>query len=96
MIAKSDNMANTTGTQDGLDFHNRMAFSTPDTDQDMWTYGNCAADYAAGWWYEQCHRANLNGKMAPSASVDYEQMSYNDGDAWKMISRSEMKMIRVA
>ena len=96
MIAKSDNIANTTGTQDGLDFHNRMAFSTADTDQDNWAYGNCAAEYAAGWWYDKCRRVNLNGKMATSASVDVEQMSYKDGDEWKMISWSEMKMIRVA
>ena len=96
MIAKSDNMANTTGTEHGLNYHNRMAFSTPDTDQDMRADGNCAAKYAAGWWFKTCYRANLNLKMATSASVDAYQMTYNDGDAWIMISRSEMKMIRVA
>ena len=89
-------MQNTTGTDSGLEGHNRMAFTTYDRDQDMLTTGNCAIIHTAGWWHKECHKANLNGKMATSATVNYGQMSFHDGKGWKMISWSEMKMIRVA
>lgn len=36
-------------------YHNRRAFSTPDT-------GNICAEIShAGWWFHQCFSANLNG-----------------------------------
>ena len=95
MVAKSDTMQNTTGTDHGLEGHNRMAFTTYDRDQDVYA-GNCAILYPSGWWHRDCHTANLNGIKATSASVNYVQMSFRDGNGWKMISWSEMKMIRVA
>ncbi|XP_063725769.1 microfibril-associated glycoprotein 4-like, partial [Symsagittifera roscoffensis] len=48
MVAKSENMRNTTGTNDGLAYHNGRAFSTTDRDQDEFDGGNCAAATGGG------------------------------------------------
>ncbi|KAL9967876.1 hypothetical protein ACROYT_G026176 [Oculina patagonica] len=47
---------------DSLAYHNSMAFSTKDRDNDRWS-GHCAATNNKGaWWYNQCHHSNLNGQ----------------------------------
>ncbi|XP_077969666.1 microfibril-associated glycoprotein 4-like [Styela clava] len=47
---------------DSLDYHNAMKFSTKDQDNDR-NSGNCASEYnSGGWWFNSCHRSNLNGK----------------------------------
>ena len=46
---------------DSLAYHNNMAFSTKDRDND-WYGGHCAVIYTGAWWYRHCHRSNLNGK----------------------------------
>ncbi|XP_062601509.1 fibroleukin-like [Saccostrea cucullata] len=38
-----------------------MYFSTPDSDNDGWPSGNCAATWRGGWWFNSCRRAFLNG-----------------------------------
>ncbi|XP_029442895.1 fibrinogen-like protein 1 [Rhinatrema bivittatum] len=40
--------------------HKGMKFSTPDKDNDNYE-GNCAEEEQAGWWFNRCHSANLNG-----------------------------------
>ncbi|XP_038611155.1 fibrinogen-like protein 1 [Tachyglossus aculeatus] len=40
--------------------HRKMKFSTWDRDNDNYE-GNCAAEDKAGWWFNRCHSANLNG-----------------------------------
>nr|XP_057943793.1 fibrinogen like 1B isoform X2 [Doryrhamphus excisus] len=40
-----------------------MQFSTRDQDNDRYTQGSCAQENNAGWWYNRCHVANLNGKF---------------------------------
>ena len=98
MVAKSEHMRNTTGTNTGLDYHNGMAFTTTDRDQDL-VSGNCAALYGGGgWWYKNCHRVNLNGRMATSDEINTRQMIFKNEDVgvgWKMLSSSEMRIIRV-
>jgi len=46
---------------DSLTYHNNMAFSTKDKDNDKWST-NCAASFGGAWWYESCHYSHLNGQ----------------------------------
>jgi len=41
--------------------HNGVRFSTVDQDNDNNPTEFCAKSYHGGWWYNQCHSANLNG-----------------------------------
>ena len=47
---------------DSLAYHNNMAFSTKDRDNDINSFGNCARHFTGAWWYKNCHESNLNGK----------------------------------
>ncbi|KAK7926178.1 hypothetical protein WMY93_008488 [Mugilogobius chulae] len=42
---------------------NGMQFSTRDQDNDRFHQGSCAQENQAGWWFNRCHAANLNGKF---------------------------------
>ena len=45
---------------DGLSYHNRMKFSTPDNDNDKSAI-NCATRYMSGWWYNSgCYHIHIN------------------------------------
>ena len=47
---------------DSLTYHNNMAFSTKDRDNDRWRK-HCALSFNTGaWWYDSCYYSNLNGK----------------------------------
>lgn len=50
-----------TGTAgDSLTYHNNRVFSTKDRDPTPFIT-RCAMSYRGGWWYKNCHEANLNG-----------------------------------
>ncbi|XP_041836804.1 fibroleukin isoform X2 [Melanotaenia boesemani] len=42
--------------------HDGRSFSTADRDHDRYTSGNCGQYYGAGWWFDACLAANLNGR----------------------------------
>ncbi|XP_045183931.2 angiopoietin-related protein 7-like [Mercenaria mercenaria] len=47
---------------DSLTYHNGMAFSTFDNDNDKGSSGNCAISWHGAWWYNACSNSNLNGQ----------------------------------
>ena len=62
---------------DSLRVHNRYRFSTRDQDNDA--YGsNCAQVFKGAWWYNWCHRSNLNGLYHGGA-----HSSFADGVNWR-------------
>ena len=61
---------------DDLCEHNGMEFSTYDADHDTYSE-SCAEHFKAGWWYSNCHNANLNGIYHHGAHE-----SYADGVNW--------------
>ena len=42
-------------------YHNNMKFTTTDNWNDKW-HRNCASNYKSGWWYNRCHKVNLNAQ----------------------------------
>ena len=76
-----------------------MQFSTKDNDNDLDDSssppnGICAKRYHGAWWYNRCHRSNLNGLYLRGP-----YSSYADGVAWKAfrgwhysLKRTEMKV----
>ncbi|XP_068104928.1 ficolin-1-like isoform X2 [Hyperolius riggenbachi] len=61
---------------DSMSSVNNMKFTTKDQDND--THGNnCAVLFKAGWWYADCHSANLNGLYFLG-----RHESYADGITW--------------
>lgn len=45
---------------DSLSYHNNRIFTTKDRDPASFIT-RCAMSYRGGWWYKNCHEANLNG-----------------------------------
>lgn len=43
-----------------MSYHDEMAFSTADMDNDL-HMSNCAEENGAGWWFNSCSSSNLNG-----------------------------------
>ena len=47
---------------DSLAWHNNMAFTTKDRDNDRYSSNNCAVGHTGAWWYKHCQHSNLNGQ----------------------------------
>ncbi|VDM37433.1 unnamed protein product [Toxocara canis] len=47
---------------DAMSFHNGRRFSSLDRDEDS-SSTHCARYYAAGWWFANCAKSNLNGNF---------------------------------
>lgn len=50
---------------DNIFYMNGASFTTKDSDNDSYA-DNCAELNKGGWWYTNCHEANLNGYYGPS------------------------------
>ncbi|KAL8566311.1 hypothetical protein ACOMHN_050429 [Nucella lapillus] len=77
--------------QDSLYRHNRMAFSTPDRDNDGRGESHCAAEWESGWWFNNCWFVLLNGAYHNRSDVAYRGIAWNH---WKreQLRKTEMKM----
>ena len=47
---------------DSFAYSNGMKFSTRDMDNDRSAPLNCAQKSKGAWWYNACHKSNLNGQ----------------------------------
>ena len=67
-----------TGTlNDALKRHNRKKFSTFDSDNDGYSPANCASFLFGGWWFDDCHECNLNGKYYSGGKMAIDYKSKN-------------------
>ena len=66
---------------DQLTYHNGMAFTTKNRDNDE-DSGNCAVTHKGAWWYKHCYHSNLNSNYG---DVNYY---WNGGS----LLASEMKL----
>ncbi|XP_030596972.1 tenascin-like [Archocentrus centrarchus] len=75
---------------DSLTYHNNRIFSTKDRDLASFIT-RCAMSYRGGWWYKNCHEANLNGLYG--INIKHQGVIWT---AWKgkdfSIPFTEMKM----
>ncbi|CAL8117696.1 unnamed protein product [Orchesella dallaii] len=78
---------------DSLAAQNGMAFSTKDSDNDVYA-NNCAIQFNGAWWYAACHASNLNGLY-----MEGKHESYANGVNWLAwhghhysLKRTEMKI----
>jgi hypothetical protein len=78
--------------------HNGRKFSAKDKDVDAANYksdkwsGHCAQMFKGGWWYDNCHRADLNGMYlkgnntlygkVPSESRRHNELLFCRNDEW--------------
>ncbi|XP_028417557.1 ryncolin-1-like [Dendronephthya gigantea] len=62
---------------DSLRRHDAMAFSTKDSDNDIWDNGNCAVKFKSAWWFYDGFESNLNGLYHYG-----KHTSYGDGVVW--------------
>ncbi|KAM6972996.1 uncharacterized protein FYW47_003090 [Aplochiton taeniatus] len=75
---------------DSMSYHNSRPFSTKDRDP-MPFITRCAMSYRGGWWYRNCHEANLNGLYG--SDINHQGIIWT---AWKgkdfSIPFTEMKI----
>ena len=87
-------LGNYTGTAgDSLRYNNYVRFTTFDVDNDE-SYWNCAKTYFGGWWYKNCHYANLNGRYDIGQNTDYHMgiIWYEFKGFSYSLKRAEMKI----
>ena len=80
----------TTSSDPFSTYLNGMPFTTKDQDNDRWSSGNCAVNFAGGnaggWWYSVCSQIFLNHQYKSRYAGLYL------GGLWKILSFTEMKI----
>ena len=76
---------------DSLAYHNNMAFSTKDRDNDGWN-SNCAVRFIGVWWYNSCHYSNLNGKYLGRDKSDDQGAEWDAFRGDLSLKYTEMKL----
>ena len=67
---------------DELGYHDNMAFTTKDRDNDMHRSDNCAVERHGAWWYRHCVHSNLNGLWDDTSKEGL----------WRFIGKGQMKI----
>ena len=75
---------------DSLAYHNNMAFSTKDRDNDKGSR-HCAVVYTGAWWYKSCHNSNLNGQYLGN-KVDGKGARWHHYKGGLSLKFTEMKL----
>ena len=75
---------------DSLAYHNNMAFTTKDRDNDRYS-NNCAVRWTGAWWYNACHYSNLNGQYLGDKRDDRGARWYHFRD-YLSLKFTEMKL----
>ena len=77
---------------DSLTYHNNMAFTTKDRDNDRDSgIGYCAVQWTGAWWYNACHYSHLNGKYLKNQST-YQGVIWYGFRYTLSLKFTEMKM----
>jgi hypothetical protein len=76
--------------KDSLQKHHNKKFSTRDRDNDGRRDASCAHEWEAGWWFDNCWFALLNGPYHNRSDVSWRGLAWNH---WKreQLMASEMK-----
>ena len=80
---------------DSLSYHDKMAFSTEDMDNDLFLR-NCAAENKGGWWYNSCYSSNINGAYQAAGWYSKGPQTFADGVVWYTLKESEFYSLRRA
>ena len=75
---------------DSIRFHNNMAFSAKDRDNDR-DSRNCTVRWTGAWWYNNSHHSNLNGKY-PGNKQDERGIVWYHFRFYLSLKFSEMKL----
>ncbi|GFO14788.1 angiopoietin-related protein 1 [Plakobranchus ocellatus] len=75
---------------DSMSYHNMMAFSTEDVDNDLHER-HCAAENKGGWWYNSCFYSQLNGLYH---TAWYSRTNYADGIVWYTLKDNEFYSLK--
>ena len=65
---------------DSLATHRGRSFSTIDRDNDLSAAEHCSERHKGGWWYKDCHDANLNGVWYANGYINSNE---RDGIIWE-------------
>ena len=81
---------------DSLSYHNGMAFSTIDKDNDKSVKHHCIELYKGAWWSNQCGNSNLNGlNYGTGESTPYGiGILWNDFNGYVDSLKSDIMSIR--
>ncbi|XP_072493672.1 tenascin-X isoform X3 [Notamacropus eugenii] len=75
---------------DSMSYHSGSIFSTRDRDPNN-LHIPCAVSYRGGWWYRNCHYANLNGLYG--SIIDHQGVSWHSWKGFEVsIPFTEMKL----
>ncbi|XP_059175194.1 angiopoietin-related protein 7-like [Physella acuta] len=78
---------------DNFSYHNGMAFSTLDRDNDIDSTRHCVDSFKGGWWYSDCHQVNVNGVWASKDNSEGINW-YGITDFTDSLEHVEMKLRR--